>query len=268
MATSKHLKSSTRGQTGPSTVTKTISVPKFHGSQSNAQSDSSNEDDKEIIATRKRPILDLTVETEQLNALISVARRIESPEDVVLVRQTSKERLYEKARLLAQFRQQPFFLKTFEIFCSSLMVDIVCEFVEFSLLYLVEHARLPTQKEVVAITGQARARLPGSSQSEVWKIKPGKCLGEPEICQRNSHKGIPAANVDVQDLGNIIMTLVTKSNESERKPDPGRYTLQLVDFLKQTLTESASHLTQHGLLSSGWRRKHLLSLVSATDPPH
>lgn len=81
------------------------------------------------------------------------------------------------------------------------------------------------------------------------------------------------------------MTLVTKSNESDRKPDPVCYTLQLVDFLKQTLTEPASHLTQvcdqlsqllskwssntaqHGLLSSGWRQKHLLSLVSATDTP-
>lgn len=96
----------------------------------------------------------------RLNALIGVAKRIGFPEDVVLIRQTSKERLYAKGRLLAQFRQQPFFLKTFEIFYSSLTVDIVCEFVELSLLHLVDYARLPTQKEVVAIAGQASRLRP------------------------------------------------------------------------------------------------------------
>jgi hypothetical protein len=38
------------------------------------------------------------------------------------------------------------------------------------------------------------------------------------------------------------MTLVTKSNDSERRADLGRYSSLLVDFLGQALTESASHL--------------------------
>jgi len=71
-----------------------------------------------------------------------------------------------------------------------------------------------------------------------------RTVAEPELCRRSSDGDRIARYHDVQDVGNIIMTLVTKSHDSERRPDPERYTLPLVDFLRQTLTESASRLEQ------------------------
>jgi hypothetical protein len=84
-------------------------------------------------------------------------------------------------------------------------------------------------------------------------------------------------------VGSIIMKLVTKSNDPERRPDPERYTSRLVDFLGQILTGSASRLIhvchhpfpftfwiwslstdamQHSFLSGLWRQDDLLSLLS------
>ena len=72
----------------------------------------------------------------------------------VLVRQASKEGLYHKLRLLAQFRRQTYFPETFEVFISGSMMDIVCEYVDFALVHILRCPRLPTEKEAAAIAGQ------------------------------------------------------------------------------------------------------------------
>ncbi|KIW36049.1 hypothetical protein, variant 1 [Exophiala oligosperma] len=92
--------------------------------------------------------------------------------------------------------------------------------------------------------------------TNIWVSRAGKVIiAEPELCRRTSYHDKILGYRDVQDVGKITMTLVTKSTHSERKPDPQRYSLRLVDFLSQTLTESASHLLQgHG------RQGDLLSL--------
>jgi len=69
-------------------------------------------------------------------------------------------------------------------------------------------------------------------------------VAEPELCRRSSDDDKITGYRDVRDVGDLIMTLVTKSNDSERKPDPECYTLPLVDFLEQTLTRPASRLKQ------------------------
>jgi hypothetical protein len=69
-------------------------------------------------------------------------------------------------------------------------------------------------------------------------------VAEPELCRRSCDDDKITGYRDVRDVGDLILTLVTKSNDSQRKPDPERYTLPLVDFLEQTLTESACHLKQ------------------------
>ncbi len=89
-----------------------------------------------------------------LNGLVSVAQRKEALGSRVLVRQTSKERLYRKLRLLAQFRRKPYFLQPFEVFVSDSTVDIVCDYVDLTLLHILGNPRLPTENEVAAIAGQ------------------------------------------------------------------------------------------------------------------
>jgi hypothetical protein len=90
----------------------------------------------------------------ELNGRVSIAQANDSLGACVLVRQMSKERLYRKLRILAQFRRQPYFPKTFEIFFSDSMVDVVCEYVELTLRHIFEALRFPTEKEVAAIAGQ------------------------------------------------------------------------------------------------------------------
>jgi hypothetical protein len=90
----------------------------------------------------------------ELNGRVSVAQANDRLGACVLVRQMSKERLYRKLRILAQFRRQPYFSKTFEIFFSGSMVDVVCEYVELTLRHIFEALRFPTEKEVSAIAGQ------------------------------------------------------------------------------------------------------------------
>lgn len=89
-----------------------------------------------------------------LNGLVSVAQRKETLGNHVLVRQTSKERLYRKLRLLAQFRRKPYFLQSFEVFISDSTVDIVCDYIDLTLLHILGNPRFPTENEVAAIAGQ------------------------------------------------------------------------------------------------------------------
>jgi hypothetical protein len=90
----------------------------------------------------------------ELNRRVSVAQANDRLGASVLVRQISKERLYRKLRILAQFRRQPYFPKTFEIFFSDSIVDVVCEYVELTLRHIFEALRFPTEKEIAAIAGQ------------------------------------------------------------------------------------------------------------------
>jgi hypothetical protein len=83
---------------------------------------------------------------------VSVAQANDRLGACVLVRQMSKERLYRKLRILAQFRRQPYSPKTFEIFLGS-MVDVVCEYMELTLRHIFEALRFPTEKEVSTIVG-------------------------------------------------------------------------------------------------------------------
>jgi hypothetical protein len=89
-----------------------------------------------------------------LNGLVDIAKGKEPLGSRVLVRQTSNQRLDGKLRILAQFRRQPYFVQTIEVFLSDSMVDVVCEYVDLTLLHILACPRFPTEKEVAAIAGQ------------------------------------------------------------------------------------------------------------------
>ena len=90
----------------------------------------------------------------ELNGLVDIAKGKEPLGNRVLVRQTSNQRLDGKLRTLAQFRRQPYFVQTFEVFLSGTMVDVVCEYVDLTLLHILGCPRFPTEEEVAAIAGQ------------------------------------------------------------------------------------------------------------------
>lgn len=49
---------------------------------------------------------------------------------------------------------------------------------------------------------------------------------------------------DVQNLGEMIMYLVTKTNEEGRQPEANRYSSDVLDFVSQTASTSAADLCQ------------------------
>jgi hypothetical protein len=73
-------------------------------------------------------------------------------------------------------------------------------------------------------------------------------IAEPEVCRRSDDDAEINCLRDVKDVGNIMMTLMTKSNDSERSLDTERYSSRLVDFLRRTSTESARGLEHVCLL--------------------
>ena len=88
------------------------------------------------------------------DGLAYVAQREEPLGKRVLVRQASKEGIYHKLRLLAQFRRKPYFPEAFEVFFSGSMMNIVCEYVDLALVRILRCPRFPTEKEAAAIAGQ------------------------------------------------------------------------------------------------------------------
>jgi hypothetical protein len=73
-------------------------------------------------------------------------------------------------------------------------------------------------------------------------------IAEPELCRRSGDDAKINCLRDVKDVGNIVMMLATKSNDSERRLDTERYSSHVVDFLRRTSTESARCLEHVCLL--------------------
>ena len=68
-------------------------------------------------------------------------------------------------------------------------------------------------------------------------------VAEAEVCQREND-GTRSCRRDLQDLGAIVMYLVTKTNQPDRQPNVNRYSPQVLDFVGQTVSTTASDLNQ------------------------
>ena len=79
-------------------------------------------------------------------------------------------------------------------------------------------------------------------------------VAEAEVCQREND-GTRSCRRDLQDLGEIVMYLVTKTNQPDRQPNVNRYSPQVLDFVAQTVSTTARELGQvwNSLLLRGRR---------------
>lgn len=82
----------------------------------------------------------------------------------------------------------------------------------------------------------------------------------------------------MQDVGDLIWLLATKSTDRARTPQEGRYSSVLLDFIGACLLQPATSLVeacpplaefaidtdvlQHDLLKNGWRPADLIPLVA------
>ena len=94
-----------------------------------------------------------------LNGMVTVVEGKGALAQLVTVRQIPKTDLDRKVRLLNQLRGHRSFVACIELFLSDSIMQIVSEFMDFTLLHVLATAVFPTEKQVAAIAGQGSVSL-------------------------------------------------------------------------------------------------------------
>ena len=119
------------------------------------------------------------------------------------------------------------------------------EGLKFLEIHKMVHGHLGMSNALVNNTGQVKIGMAMSESDRDCKSLI-RTKAEQELCETKSNDSL-TSHRDVQDLGNIITHLATKktvNDQDNSQPDTRRYSPTLLDFIGETLSATASGLSQ------------------------